>query len=402
MKIISGSSKKKEVLVTKNYVLLILVSFCVQIVFYIYILITSKFAIEELGSSSAAAGIASSMYIVGSLFARILAGRLIGIMGYKKILLLFAITNVIFSSGYLIVGNIYLLIVLRFLHGMSFGAISTAASTAVAEFIPLSRRGEGIGYFSLAQTMAAVFGPVFPIFLSNMGSYSLLFSISIFMSFAGVICTLLLTLGNRGVIPSDQKDRKFSIKQYLDFSSLRLGIVASIAFMCYASILSFMPIFTAEKGLLSASGFFFLFYAGAAFISRPTSGRIFDSKGANTVIYPLLIIIVSGILLYTFSFTGFMLLASAFLLGTGIGGIQASTQAIVTIETPVERLGPANSAFFAVCDVGFGLGPTIVGFLIPFMGYQGMYIVTAFIAVANIGLYTIIYGRKTIKKSSSK
>ena len=48
---------------------------------------------------------------------------------------------------------------LRFLQGVGFSGSSTSASAMSADLIPASRRAEGIGYYSLANTVGMAIGP---------------------------------------------------------------------------------------------------------------------------------------------------------------------------------------------------------------------------------------------------
>ena len=78
------------------------------------------------------------------------------------------------TSLYFVATSAMLLLVIRFLHGISFGIASTATGTIVANIVPKIRCGEGIGYFGLSVTVASV-GPFIGMFFSQHGSYSMIF-----------------------------------------------------------------------------------------------------------------------------------------------------------------------------------------------------------------------------------
>ena len=67
-----------------------------------------------------------------------------------------------------ILGLIVLLYLLlnRLLHGFAFGIAGTATGTIIAQVIPMSRKGEGIGYFALSMTLATAIGAFSLAFLS--------------------------------------------------------------------------------------------------------------------------------------------------------------------------------------------------------------------------------------------
>jgi predicted MFS family arabinose efflux permease len=58
------------------------------------------------------------------------------------------------------VGSIAILLALRVLHGASWALSTTAVSTTITDIIPISRRGEGMGWFGMAMTVAMAIGPM--------------------------------------------------------------------------------------------------------------------------------------------------------------------------------------------------------------------------------------------------
>lgn len=58
------------------------------------------------------------------------------------------------------VSTLLVLDLVRLMHGIAYhGLSSTATGTIVANIIPASRRGEGIGYYMLSSTLATAIGP---------------------------------------------------------------------------------------------------------------------------------------------------------------------------------------------------------------------------------------------------
>jgi MFS family permease len=134
-------------------------------------------------------------------------------------------------------------------------------------------------------------------------------------------------------------------------------------------------------------------FAVVVLISGPTVGRVFDLKGENSIMYPAIMIFAIGMFLFSHSYHGYVLLLAAALVGLGFGAIQSSTQAIAVKITPPHRLGLANSTYFMFSDIGMGIGPLMIGFIIPFIGYSGMYTVVAIIALACLLFYYLLHGK---------
>jgi hypothetical protein len=58
-------------------------------------------------------------------------------------------------------------------------------------------------------------------------------------------------------------------------------------------------------------------------------------------------------------------------------------------------LGLATSTFFIFLDLGFGAGPYLLGSLVPWTGYRGLYLMMTLIILATIPLYYFLHGKKT-------
>ena len=161
----------------------------------------------------------------------------------------------------------------------------------------------------------------------------------------------------------------------------------------YSGVLTFVSLYSREIQLQEAASFYFLVYAVTVFVSRPVSGRLFDVRGANFVAYPCLIIYAAGMLLFSQAINGFMLLLAGSLIGLGYGNFISCAQAISIKDLPPHRLGLATATFFIFVDLGFGIGPYILGSLVPFTGYRGLYLMMMVVILATVPLYYFLHGR---------
>lgn len=97
-----------------------------------------------------------------------------------------------------------------------------------------------------------------------------------------------------------------------------------------------------------------------------------------------------GMILLSQARNGVILLLSAALVGFGIGVIQSSDLAIAVKKSPPERISYVNSTFYVLIDCGTGIGPFVLGFLIPVLGYRGMYLAMAGVTLLFCLLYLLI------------
>ena len=91
--------------------------------------------------------------------------------------------------------------------------------------------------------------------------------------------------------------------------------------------------------------------------------------------------------------SSWVLLAAGLILGMGFGNFQSAGQAVSLSLVSKSRFAQATTTFFIFFDMGIGLGPYIFGFLVPSVGYGGMYQALAFTVLAALGLYYMLHGR---------
>lgn len=149
----------KPQLWTKDFLIDSATNFFVYLVFYLLMAVIAIYAMDNLQASPSEAGLASGIFIVAALFSRVLTGSFIERVGRKKMLYIGLTVFLLATFLYFGITSLPFLFLIRFLHGMGFGIASTATGTIVASIIPQGRRGEGIGYYALSNTLASAVGP---------------------------------------------------------------------------------------------------------------------------------------------------------------------------------------------------------------------------------------------------
>lgn len=374
-------------------------NFIVLLIFYLLMVTTSSFAVNEYHATASQAGLATGIYIVGTLIGRLFTGRYISTFGVKKIVVLGLIAFTCTTGLYFVHAGITFLLISRLINGMAAGITSTATGTLVAQIVPMSRKGEGIGYFSMSTTLGTAIGPFLGIFLARFVSYNMIFFICVILAALALIISF--TLKPSAVKPvakgKEQTKQSFSFKNYIEPNAIAIAIVTFFMSFGYAALLSFLTFFAEERHLITAASFFFLVYAIAVLLTRPFSGRFMDTKGSNFVMIPCFILFAIGLFLVSAAHTGGLLLVAAAIVGAGYGNLQSGAQAIAIKLTPPERSGLATSTFFIALDAGLGFGPSILGAIEPAIGYGNLFITLGFITIFSLALYIVLHGRKDKK-----
>ena len=83
------------------------------------------------------------------------------------------------------------LLLLRFIHGIGFSAQSTAGSTILADVVPASRRGEGIGHGGIVASIVAAVGPALGLSIISSSGFSPLFYTTLAICIVGLIIAII-------------------------------------------------------------------------------------------------------------------------------------------------------------------------------------------------------------------
>ncbi|MGE7608703.1 MFS transporter [Peribacillus frigoritolerans] len=379
---------------TKDFVIVSSINFFITLIFYLLMVTLAIYAVNELDASTSEAGLISGIFIIGTLIGRLFIGRFIDSIGRKKTLFIGLIFFTLTTLLYFVDLGIGFLLVNRLIHGMAMGMASTATGTIVAQIIPATRKGEGIGYYSMSATLATAIGPFIGLFMAQNTSFQVIFSFCLALGVISLITAFFLYVPALKVTAKVSESKGFKLSNFIEPKALPISIITLLLAFCYSSVLSFISFYAIEIDLVNTASFFFVVYAVAVLLSRPFSGPLMDRKGSNFIMYPAFIIFGIGLLLLSMTTNSFTLLAAGFLIGLGFGNMQSSSQAIAVKLTPPHRMGMATSTFFIMLDAGLGFGPYILGFIIPVTGYSTLYIILGALVIATSVLYYFLHGKK--------
>ena len=385
----------KEKWVSKDYVVAWIAMFLLSSDFYLCMVTTSSYAIGSFGVSSALAALSTSVAVFSAIITRVLVGRAIFRLGCRRTLIIGFIANAAISGCYFLTGSFGVLLAVRFVHGLCIGVASTAAFTVPSVLVPKSKSGVGMGLFSLSTTLGAAVGPFLASVLTRSGNYVPFYALTTAATIlaAGLVPFIRLK-GTCLPEPANAPKPLRGLEGILDMKMLPVAVITGTVFASYGCVINFLPISSRGTGLEAAASYFFILYAAGLLVSRPLSGRVFDRRGENPMMYLGLVLLSAGMLLTGLASSGLTLLAAAFLDGVGLGAIQTVTLSIGVKYAVPERLGMANSTFFITLDTGLTIGPVIGGLLVPLIGYAGTYVLGAPLALIGLALYYIIHGRR--------
>ena len=387
---------------SRNFILVSSINFQLVLTFYLLVVVIVGYAVAELGATTAQAGLISGLFIVGTLIGRLFVGKFLEHFGRKTTLIVGLTGFLIFSGFYFMKFDVGMLLLVRFMHGFMMGMASTVLGTIIAQILPPTRRGEGIGYYSMSSTLGTAIGPFLAIWMMLHIGYNAIFIVSSIIAVSCLVVALLIQVPN---LPQQNNPLDISvpvekpswISQFIEHKALPISLIMLLASVCYSGVLSFINFYAKEIDLVETASFFFLMYAISILISRPFTGPLMDRKGENIIMYPAFIIMAIALVLLSQVQSSFMLLLCAGLLGFGYGNIQSVCQTVAVKSASIERMGFATSTFFIFLDAGLGFGPYFIGQALDYIDYSQLYFYSAMCVLVCIVIYYLLHGRKASK-----
>jgi MFS family permease len=360
---------KQAGLFTKNYTLHWVSYLAMSMAFYFLLPTLPVFVVAGLGEGKEKVGFIIGVYSLSALLIRPIAGFAMDKYGRKPIYLTALILYTLLMSAYLLAETFVILLIIRFLHGLTWGVITTGGSTIAADLVPEKRRGEGIGYFGLSITLSIALGPLIGLIIMEPDRFQELFISGFIVSLLAFIIFAFVKLPP---IPAYQR-RSLSINTFFEKKVVPLSLIMMVGAISYGGIISFVALFYQQNDISNGSLFFLVYSLGVA-IFRPIAGKIMDSNGPGVLVIPSFILNIFGLILLAFSGTSIPFLIAAFIIGLGNGIIMPTIQTMILNLVPVERRGVANSTFFSAIDLGIGGGSVILGYLAAWFNLQVMFI----------------------------
>ncbi|WP_312507113.1 MFS transporter [Lysinibacillus sp.] len=371
---------------TKRFISLFLTNISVFFVFYGLVTTLPLYAIGELHQTDKEAGLLLSGFLLSAIIVRPFSGKLLDVFGKKKLLVLSIVGYFICTVLYLFVHPFGLLLGLRFIQGIFFSIITTAAGSLAADIVPAKRKGAGLGYFTMSTNLAVVIGPFIGLLLIQYSTFNVLFIVMSICILAGGILALTV---NTDDLPKPAHEGKLTFKfnDLFERKALPVAAIASLVAFSYASVLSFLSVYAQQKDLMAVASLFYAVFAAAMLITRPFTGKLYDTKGPQFVIIPGIISFAIGLVMLAFVEGPVLFLCAAIFVGFGYGSVTTSLQALAVQSTAIQRSGYATATYFTMFDLGIALGSYILGMVAVQAGYASVYLSGACL----LGVVFIIY-----------
>jgi len=350
--------------------------------FYFVSSVLPLYVVQRLRGGTALVGLLAGMLDITAIVTRPVCGWALDRWGRRQIQLLFLLlfSAVVFS--YSLAQTVAILVIVRLAHGIPFAVTSTGGMTAAGDLSSAGRRGEGIGYYALAQTLALAAGPALGFVVLGQGQFARSFVVAALMAAGAFLLAWAIRYP-----PVRDPTLKLSLRSMWESRVGWLSLVVLFVSLGYVGILAFLPLYARELHIPNAGVFFSLYAVGMALV-RPGAGRVFDRRGPRLVVGAGLLLLAVAYLCLAWckSLGGY--LSAGFLYGLGYGAVMPSVQAMAANVVPPARRGAANATVLALFDVGMAAGGYLLGLLAERAGgYAVLYVLSAGLLVIPAVLF---------------
>ena len=375
----------------------------------------------QLGAEAHIVGLATTLMTVTATAVRVFSGAMLDRFGRGGLLvggIFVMLCSIISYAVFPVVG---IIMGLRLVQGIGWGAGSTASSTMAADIIPKRRFAEGMGYFALTNAISSALAPAVSIELAQGagGAYMVYVAAAVVaLSLALSIVQVLLSRkdgkpkdatprggvseggasgqgsqgGNsgrqagfelaanpHGVSPANAPGSKFDVLfERRAFIPSALTLFVNIGFGC---ITTFIALHAAVQGVGNVTPYFIV-YAVVTLVSRPAIGRLIDRFGYRVPAILSTLCTAGTLALIGASSNVFMFALAGVLGGLGLGTAMGTFQAMAVASVEPWRRGVATSTYMTAFDLGIAIGSLVGGLLANACGYSVMYFVMALFPLA--------------------
>ncbi len=380
---------------SRDFILSSLTNLCLAMVFYLLVTALALYAVDRFRASDVMAGLAVGAFVLGAVFSRLAIGQAMDVIGRRRVLIAALVAFLLTSTLYLLADTLALLIAVRFVHGIAFGAAASVLAASVIGLIPRHRRSEGTGWFGTSTTAGSAFGPLLAFQLTDALGFDALFLACTAFSVLGLMTGLLVRLPEAPRHDGRKRAWRFTVRGMLSPQALPVSVVILLGGTSFSGVLAFLNGYAAQEDLSPAvASSFFLAYGAVLVLTRFIVGPVHDRFGDNATIVPLLVSFMAGLAVLSLWPTPAGILVAAALTAVGFGALLTSLQAIAVSVVPPLQIGVATSTFFVMLDLGTGVGPIVLGALLPAVGYSGMYLLLSALMGLTIGIYWLVHGRR--------
>lgn len=380
----AGSKIKFMGFISKSYALTFLATglFFSSNFYFVPILPTY---LSGIGCNRSEIGVVIGVFSITSIFLRPFFGRVSDSFSKKKLMIfglaVFAAVPLLYPHA----ESVFVLALIRFLHGMGVATYATASIVMIADIAPKEKLGYAVGIYVTSISISMGIGPAAGFKLMNHFNFG---ELMFFPSAASLMALFLILRVSEPVLERVESNKRTFREVLADGHVFLPSLAFASCSTTLGAIMAFLPLYVLGFENAGAS-LFFLIFAATIVIIRFVAGGLSDVVGRVKVILPSMLFIFSGPAGLAMAEGHRMLYLVALFYGVGYGLAYPSLNAFVVDHTPLENRGTALGIFSASVDTGSFLGPIIAGFLSDHFGFREMFWSVSLFPLGGLVLFAL-------------
>ena len=359
--------------------------------------------LDHMGQGATLAGILAAVFSASAAVARIACGPVIDNVG--RVVVMLGGTLCLFVGTILpaFVSDTTVFTLCRILQGIGFSAATTASATAASDVLPLSRLGEGIGYYGLGQALAMSIGPALALFLVNTNPAENLYLGMSAMAALAIVFTLLCryeknptrlpeTSSYRQRIeceaagdangegaaeaeaeaeaPKVPAKKEGFLKSFFEPRAVPGMLPMLVLSPAFGFGIFFMGLYGTSLGYAGA-GLFYTVSAIAMIAVRLVSKAFMDRVAPFKIMtFTVLFGLIGFAMVFFAGQSELLFYAAGIPYGLCLGIAIPLNQSVAVKNTPAERWGAANAIYLLASDIGIGVASAVWGVVNDAAGFS--------------------------------
>jgi len=328
--------------------------------------------VGALSGNEAVVGLISAISPLAGILFSFPVGLLADRWGKKRLLVVAAFVFLLAPLLYLVVGNPYLLIPIRFFHGIATAILGPVASAFIVSAYPESK-GEKLGLYSSAtligRTLAPLLGGALISALAFLGGTLMYRAVYIGAFLLSIpVFVLVMTLprdpaGASGVKRVTLGDFGRGLGEFVkNRRLLGTSLVEMATYFAYGVLETYLPVYLAGQGVpVYQIGMIFSLQVLSIALTKPLFGKLADTVDRRVQILAGIVglgVFISAVPL----FTGILPMAViGVLFGLCVSVSTVATSTYVAEIARQESMGSSLGALSSIMDIGHSSGPFLAG-----------------------------------------
>ena len=338
------------------------------------------FRILQLGGTTATAGLFLTVYTLASALSAPIMGTIADHVGRKRLLTTASFLFIIFSVLYGVITWIPLLLLVGIIHGTLWSGLLSSASAIMSEFIPDSRRTEGLAYWGLAGTAGIAIGPMIGLLVFRYGWFALC------LEMAALSVIMLVWSTKLPVVETATGMGMPSLRDAWDWSVIRATLAMAVIAFGYGGVTSYAALLAVQRRIQPESLFFTVF-ALTVVLVRIFTSKLGDRFGPKAVLYPSFMAIPVSFAMLAVADGRPEVIVSGILFGIGLGGAWPAFTTYILIHSDPRRRARTFGSIVGAFDTGIATGSLVIGNVAQRYGFTVAFGIAAAISCLAIPIF---------------